>query len=155
LDGEWYSNTLGLERDFGWNGLLIEADPSNFKALLERNRKSLMVPACLSMKNTPQLVRIFLKALSIKKNVSVQVAFAKNTFSLGKIASVKDAKAGKSDTKFFDIQCMPLTAILLAVNMTEIDFFSLDIEGHELDVLRAIDFDKIKIKAKPRFICIV
>ena len=59
LDGEWYSNTLGLERDYGWNGVLIEADPSNFKALLGRNRKSLMVPACLSMKNKPQLVRMF------------------------------------------------------------------------------------------------
>jgi Methyltransferase FkbM domain len=83
-----------------------------------------------------------------------QVAFAKNTFSLGKIASEKDAKAGKSDAKFFDIHCMPLTAILLAVNMTEIDFFSLDIEGHELDVLRAIDFDQIKIKAEPPFILV-
>jgi Methyltransferase FkbM domain len=83
------------------------------------------------------------------------VAFAKNTFSLGKIASEKDAKAGKSDAKFFDIHCMPLTAILLAVNMTEIDFFSLDIEGHELDVLRAIDFDKIKITAKPQIISIL
>lgn len=75
------------------------------------------------------------------------MAFAKNTFSLGKIATEKDAKAGKSSAQFFDIHCMPLTAILLAVNMTDIDFFSLDIEGHELDVLRAIDFDQIKIKA--------
>lgn len=75
------------------------------------------------------------------------MAFAKNTFSLGKIATEKDAKAQKSAAAFFDVHCMPLTAILLAVNMTDIDFFSLDIEGHELDVLRAIDFDQINMKA--------
>ncbi len=29
LDGETRSNTLILERKFGWNGVLIEADPMN------------------------------------------------------------------------------------------------------------------------------
>ena len=29
LDGELRSNTLTLERDYGWRGVLIEADPEN------------------------------------------------------------------------------------------------------------------------------
>jgi hypothetical protein len=29
LDGELRSNTLTLERDHGWRGVLIEADPDN------------------------------------------------------------------------------------------------------------------------------
>jgi len=75
------------------------------------------------------------------------VAFTKNTAAMGKIANEKDANSKKSDGQFFDIHCMPLTSILLALNMTDIDLFSLDIEGHEMEVLRSLDFDLIKIKA--------
>ena len=36
----------------------------------------------------------------------------------------------KSNT--YKVQCFPLYSILLAVGRTSIDFFSLDVEGHEL-----------------------
>lgn len=65
---------------------------------------------------------------------------------MGKIVSEKNVTSNKSEPKFFDVHCMPLTAILLALNMTTIDLFSLDIEGHEMEVLRTLDFDQIKIK---------
>jgi len=115
--------------------------------MLGRNRKAWMVPACLSLKTTPQMVFNFNYQICPDVNFCLQVSFAKNTFSLGKIATEKDAKGKKSDNRHFDIQCLPLTAILLALNRTEVDYFSLDIEGHELDVLRAIDYDQIDIKA--------
>ena len=38
LDGEWLSNTLALEKR-GWTGLLVEADPRNYEALLKKKRK--------------------------------------------------------------------------------------------------------------------
>jgi hypothetical protein len=34
---------------------------------------------------------------------------------------------------------------MLALNRTKIDFFSLDVEGQELNVLRTIPFDKLDI----------
>jgi Methyltransferase FkbM domain len=37
-------------------------------------------------------------------------------------------------------------SILLALNRTSIDLFSLDIEGGELDVLRTIPWDRVDIK---------
>ena len=43
-------------------------------------------------------------------------------------------------------QCFPLYSILLALNQTTVDYFSLDIEGSELDVLRTIPWDKVDIK---------
>jgi hypothetical protein len=75
------------------------------------------------------------------------VSFTKNTAAMGKIANEKEVNSNKSDSQFFEIHCMPLTSILLALNMTDIDVFSLDIEGHEMEVLRTLDFDLIKIKA--------
>ena len=44
------------------------------------------------------------------------------------------------------IQCLPLYSILLALNVTKIDYFSLDVEGAELGVLKTIPFDVIDIR---------
>ena len=44
------------------------------------------------------------------------------------------------------IQCFPLYSILLACGRTDIDLFSLDIEGAELDVLKTIPWTKVDIK---------
>ena len=44
------------------------------------------------------------------------------------------------------VQCFPLYSILLSLNQTNVDYFSLDIEGDELQVLKTIPFDKLNIK---------
>lgn len=60
LDGERESTTLTLEKDFAWSGVLIEASPIEFNAVLSKNRKSVMVPACLSYNaSTSPLVFIY------------------------------------------------------------------------------------------------
>lgn len=45
-----------------------------------------------------------------------------------------------------NVQCFPLYTYLLALNVTVIDYFSLDVEGSELNVLKTIPFDKIDIR---------
>ncbi|KAK7082036.1 hypothetical protein SK128_010803 [Halocaridina rubra] len=42
-------------------------------------------------------------------------------------------------------QCFPLYSLLLALDRTRVDFFSLDIEGDELKVLKTIPWDKVQI----------
>ena len=48
LDGETMSNTLALEMDLGWKGLLIEADPASYLKMKSKNRKAWLVNGCLS-----------------------------------------------------------------------------------------------------------
>lgn len=43
------------------------------------------------------------------------------------------------------MKCFPLYSLLLATNITNIDFFSLESGGTELQVLETIPFDKVKI----------
>merc|ERR1711997_517646 len=43
-DGETRSNTLNLERELGWSGVLIEADPVNLIKCFEKHRKAWLVP---------------------------------------------------------------------------------------------------------------
>ena len=61
------------------------------------------------------------------------------TYSLGKgkAERIKEVRV---------IQCLPIYSILLASRRTNIDFFSLDIEGAELDVLKTIPWPKVDIK---------
>jgi hypothetical protein len=45
-----------------------------------------------------------------------------------------------------ELCCVPVYTLLLALNRTVVDLFSLDIEGAELDVLQTMPFDEIKFK---------
>jgi hypothetical protein len=43
------------------------------------------------------------------------------------------------------VQCLPLYSVLLAIGRTKVDFFSLDVKGHELRVLKTISWHEVNI----------
>jgi Methyltransferase FkbM domain len=82
------------------------------------------------------------------------VSFSPN-WSLGKIHGiVNDSATSGSDEYSHTIQqdvflqCIPITTLLLALNVTHVDYFSLDVEGSELEVLKTIDFLKFDITVR-------
>jgi hypothetical protein len=101
---------------------MIEAEPFNFLKALDKKRNVTLVPACLSLSPKPSLAKILLNR--------------------GARAKIDPDSSGSS----VSVQCLPLYSILLALNRTSIDLFTLDIEGNELDVLRTVPFDKVDIK---------
>merc|ERR1739848_511323 len=110
----------------------IEADPVNLMQCLEKHRRAWLVPACLS--------------------TSKQTMFVKYR-AWGNIGSIwdqkelpRDNKAKQDPHKIIEINCIPLTTILRALNRTQVDYVSLDVEGNELDILRTIPFDEFDIK---------
>lgn len=54
---------------------------------------------------------------------------------------------GKSERRgnVQDAMCFPFFSFMLALNVTHIDYFSLDVEGQELNVVKTIPFDRIDI----------
>ena len=67
-------------------------------------------------------------------------------FNLGKISHIEPD--GTKKMGFAEVQCLPVYSILLALNVTTVDYFSLDVEGHELEVLRTIPWNKVDIKVR-------
>jgi len=124
LDGETRSNTLHMERYLDWTGLLIEADPLNFAQMLHKRRRAWLSPTCLSKSPHPQVVSF------------------KQEFNTGRIS---DNRAGYERAGHVDVQCFPLYSYLLAMNISHVDYFSLDVEGDELNVLKTIPWDKVDI----------
>ncbi|XP_065321646.1 uncharacterized protein LOC135929081 [Gordionus sp. m RMFG-2023] len=125
LDGETRSNSLYLEREFKWEGLLVEADAKNFNLLLGKRRKSYSINSCMSIKPSPLILPFY------------------EHFNLGHVIH---PGTNKKETIGKAMPCFPLYSMLLALNKTQIDYFSLDIEGSELDVLMTVPFDKVFIK---------
>jgi len=62
---------------------------------------------------------------------------------------------GKKKLPIVNVQCFPFYTYLLALNITVIDYFSLDVEGSELNVLKTIPFDKIDIRVSLVLILLV
>lgn len=68
----------------------------------------------------------------------------KQRFNQGKLVE-NDADLGGKKGTIITVQCFPLYSILLALNVAQIDFFSLDVEGKELEVLQTVPFNKLNI----------
>ncbi|CAF1254782.1 unnamed protein product [Adineta steineri] len=123
-DGEHLSNTLFFERERNWTGLLIEANPTLFKKLKSRDRNAYVSHSCISL---------------IPYAIEVNFTFA--DYYGGVIAPTdKSVITGNGS-----VQCIPFMTYLMALNIYHVDYFSLDIEGGELDVLKQIDFKKFQI----------
>jgi hypothetical protein len=144
LDGETLSNTLYMERHLNWQGLLVEADPLNFYKVVNRKRKAWLAPTCLSVMRNPHMVIIKFKCSYSLIYFFHQVNF-KQQFMIGKIKNITN-EVKNSLKGHVVVQCIPITTLLLALNKREVDYFSLDVEGNDLEVLKTIDFDKINIK---------
>nr|CAD7601800.1 unnamed protein product [Timema genevievae] len=149
LDGETRSNTLVFERELGWNGLLIEADPFNFASMVTKNRKAYLSPSCLSIIVLPQYSKYYPASISVDPaghslSLYLQVSF-QQLHNMGKISN---SPVGQNKPGYVDVQCFPFYTYLLALNRTLIDYFSLDVEGNELDVLETIPFDKVDIQVR-------
>lgn len=138
-DGEKFSNSLFFEKNRGWNGLLIEANPYTYRQMLEKDRNCSMVNACVSS-DTPTMNFIIAGAITS----------AVETMSPSHKARIKkDNKTYGNDTaweghgKNVSVNCASLSSLMMQVGQKHVDFFSLDVEGAELFILESIDFDDL------------
>ena len=69
----------------------------------------------------------------------LQLEFKESSFGTGQLA--KGGKSASSKPVF----CFPILSVMLAMNQTHIDYFSLDVEGFEMDILETVPFDKLDI----------
>lgn len=131
-DGETYSNSLSFEKYLNWTGILIEPDHANLKRIKTKNRKSWVVKGCLEGTNKPQKMTLY-GAMDVG-TLGQYMTPVRNVFT-----------RFWRPTKAHQVWCFPLYSILLAVNQTKIDYFSLDVEGAEMSILRNLPWDKFDV----------
>ncbi|XP_042865866.1 uncharacterized protein LOC122249235 [Penaeus japonicus] len=138
LDGEYLSNTLQLERRLHWTGLLVEAEKESYVTLRNKHRKAWSSPACIATQPYPHSV-----VLTTFRNEDRHA----NWLDRGAARIEKNPLAGGGPgfKTFRVVQCFPVLTFFLALNVTQVDVFSLDVEGVEMDILRSFPFDKITV----------
>ncbi|VDI59231.1 Hypothetical predicted protein [Mytilus galloprovincialis] len=139
-DGEDYSNTLFLEKERGWTGLLVEANPYMYQIMLKKDRRCYMANACIS-NSEPYMTLIVAGALtSVKETLTDdQRRRLKNVKKYGKADHW--SHAGEKIT----VQCYSLLSLLKEIGQHRVDYFSLDVEGAEMMILESIDWKELDI----------
>eukprot|EP00747_Dinoflagellata_sp_TGD_P022066 gnl/TRDRNA2_/TRDRNA2_128881_c0_seq1.p1 gnl/TRDRNA2_/TRDRNA2_128881_c0~~gnl/TRDRNA2_/TRDRNA2_128881_c0_seq1.p1 ORF type:complete len:290 (+),score=33.54 gnl/TRDRNA2_/TRDRNA2_128881_c0_seq1:49-918(+) len=130
-NGETDSNTLLLELRKKWSGLLVEPENINFAELMQKKRRAHAFHGCLSTTGDVQLV-----SLSPIDCGGPEYPQTNECSTIGTAVSPKG---------FVNVKCVPLAMLMEKTNRTTIDFWSLDVEGAESEILDAFDFKKIEV----------
>lgn len=125
-DGVTLSNTLLLEKTYGWQGALAEP-ARTWHAALYRNRNCYISDKC------------------IYQSDGLEVLF--NEVDIGELSGVNDVIGNDFHADFRrDARQYPVATISLDRFLSEaraprrIDYLSIDVEGSEFDVLQSLDF---------------
>ena len=133
-DGKTHSNTLYLELKRSWTGVLIEPNPIHCRKIPRIRKKAFSINSCLSLHRRSENVAF--KVTGLFGGIVGKIDY----FELLYVKKLQYYK-----TEHVHLQCFTLYSLLLAVGQTEVDYFSLDVEGSELDILLTIPFSKVKI----------
>lgn len=141
-DGISLSNTHFYEKQLGWKGLLFEPNSD-------------MYLEAVKIRNNPVLNI----ALSNKDGVVKYTRIRGYARTLSGITETYDPKYNDPDGRInseirdyggsreeIEVVCLKLDTVLRMHGITEVDFVSLDVEGHELQILEGLDFSKHKLK---------
>ena len=124
-DGITASNTLALERCFGWRGVLIEANPASFAKLRQAGRTATTVHAAICAGDGSGGTTLQVTAKPHVKSHVVAPGAAE--------VSAKTKRALQTAS----VPCRSLASIMREAGLGRATFLSLDVEGHEDVVLRA------------------
>ena len=131
-DGLEFSNTLLLEKKFGWNGIL--AEPARYwHNELKKNRNCNIETNC------------------VWKESGAKITFKETKLTLYstiKNLSNKDLhKDLRKKGRTYEVNTISLDDLLKKYKAPKnIDYLSIDTEGSEYDILQSFDFDKYNIR---------
>lgn len=140
FDGISYSNSYAFHHGLDWKGILVEANPKNF-ARLETNRPNEIATVHAAVCSERQQVHFVM----VNRGYATGIwEFADEEF---RKLWWRPERVKSNET----IDCVPLIDILHehedpqdpTATHRYFDFFSLDIEGGEYEVLKTLDFDSV------------
>ena len=131
LDGEQHNNTLALERELGWRGICVEPNPAHYPAVC-RSRNVIAMNAAVwrSTGQTIEMVDAYGLTSAMEYKDSDIVAEYRNRDTTG----VFTVQTISPNDLFARFKTPPV-----------IDYMSLDVEGAEMDVLKAMDLKRYPI----------
>jgi FkbM family methyltransferase len=147
-DGIAQSNTYWLEKMRGWSGLLVEPAPA-MAALCKKNRpKSTVVNAALVA--TADITSIKIAAVGLYGYVTGSLSGPEHEAEHRRRGASTAGLSSVEEIKDIEVPAATLESIIDEAGFGKIDFFSLDVEGYELNVLRGMNMKK----HRPRYLMV-
>lgn len=141
MDGIRHSNTYLLENKYNWNGILIEASPVLYNKL-KYNRKCFTENVLLNNDFSNNVEYLYIK--NEKGPDGLQGII--NNYELNHLQRIKkELNETNTIAKILKMNTIPIQVLFDKYKLYNIDYFSLDVEGSELQILKGIDFDKTNI----------
>lgn len=144
-DGATYSNTLFFEEELGWTGICVEPHPLLFEKLA-KTRTCICIQGCVSNFNGQ------VDFLQIDDGPEKHVDGPKmlggiyHNYDMRHIQRVfQEIEHDKGSQQLTKVNAYLLNDILTQHNLYHIDYLSIDTEGSEMDIIKAIDYDKFDI----------
>tara|TARA_A100001015_G_scaffold315390_1_gene427092 strand:- start:817 stop:1515 length:699 start_codon:yes stop_codon:yes gene_type:complete len=123
------NNTYLLYKTKNWNGMNIDLDKKNIDLFNLIRKRDININAAVSSGNFKKKIYFYHSKSAI------------NTIEK-KISLIQKAKV----KKVIDVDTVTLDQLLLKNNINKIDFLSVDVEGHEIDVLNGFNINKYSPK---------
>lgn len=134
LNGVLYSNTKFFQDQLNWYGILIEPHPYAFEILKEARPNNFLFNDLISNIKDPLQYKYFVNNLAAVSGVETTLT----THHFKEYYNNEIHKHLLQDT--MTIIPKSLTDIVKSTPIKHIDFLSLDVEGHEYEVLQSWDF---------------
>lgn len=139
MDGIAYSNSKFFEDELGWTGILIEANPFLFEKLKINRPNCKTYNALISDLDTDLDFKYF-------NNLGVSCVEKTKPINHDRLYfNSKRPQFANQPQGSIKIKTVTLANIIENSGYNKIDFMSLDVEGHEYNVLKSIDFSKVEI----------
>ena len=143
-DGVTQSNTWHLENYKNWTGILVEPNPiAAEQCAINRPKSTVFNYALVSDNCKDDEIRMMRRTVySGDPGLMTSVADS----PIRQVTEWINPATETDKTEEFVIQTATLNNILETMNIKNIDFFSLDVEGYEKEVLLGLNLNIFKIK---------
>lgn len=151
-DGFTESNTYYLERFKGWSGVLVEPIPALYRECVVERPRSQVFNCALVAADRPgqEVTMLYGSTQSVVKGAWREARREGDAPVPQRSWSAWGCRRGWEEPYEVSVPARTLTSVLEEAGLSRIDFFSLDVEGYEADVLRGLDLDRYA----PRFLLI-
>jgi FkbM family methyltransferase len=133
-DGYTQSNTYYLERFRGWRGVLVEPMPE-MAAQARRNRPRSRLFQCALVAADSDVEEIEMEFGDLFSTVAGRDGDSSEWVRPGLVLGWRDHRVEA-------VPARPLSDVVEEAGLDRIDLLSLDVEGHEADVLRGLDLSR-------------
>lgn len=141
-DGLNQSNTAYLEMYRGWHGILVEPLPMQYsRCVANRPASKVFNAALVAHDYSDQTVEIaYADLMSTINDPARNLLSVEGHVAIGHRFLTEDQKVFSGHR--FTVPALTASAVLDKAGQSHVDFFSIDVEGYEREVLKGIDFSR-------------